>query len=132
MKFSALVLGLTAFTPAALAWTLQTDYSGNNFFDKFNFYSGADPTHGFVQYQNKENAQALGLASMQNNRILIKPDNKTVTPNGRPSVRLESVARYNSGLFLFDVNHMPTGCGTWPAFWLTGDNWPNNGEIDVS
>lgn len=26
---------------------------------------------------------------------------------------------------------MPTGCGTWPAYWLCGDNWPNNGEIDI-
>ena len=24
------------------------------------------------------------------------------------------------------------GCGTWPAFWLVGPNWPNGGEIDVS
>ena len=26
---------------------------------------------------------------------------------------------------------MPHGCGTWPAFWTVGDNWPNNGEIDI-
>jgi hypothetical protein len=27
---------------------------------------------------------------------------------------------------------MPGGiCGTWPAFWLLGPNWPNNGEIDI-
>ena len=26
---------------------------------------------------------------------------------------------------------MPTGCGVWPALWLTDeDNWPVNGEID--
>lgn len=22
-------------------------------------------------------------------------------------------------------------CGVWPAYWLLGGNWPNNGEIDV-
>ena len=27
---------------------------------------------------------------------------------------------------------MPSGCGTWPAFWLTDEaNWPVNGEIDI-
>ena len=27
---------------------------------------------------------------------------------------------------------MPGGiCGTWPAFWTVGPNWPNNGEIDI-
>ncbi|MCU0269246.1 MAG: glycoside hydrolase family 16 protein [Acidimicrobiales bacterium] len=26
---------------------------------------------------------------------------------------------------------LPTGAGTWPAFWLYGDDWPDQGEIDV-
>ena len=26
---------------------------------------------------------------------------------------------------------MPTGPGTWPAWWFVGDSWPTNGEIDV-
>jgi hypothetical protein len=27
---------------------------------------------------------------------------------------------------------MPGGvCGTWPAFWMVGPNWPNYGEIDI-
>jgi len=26
---------------------------------------------------------------------------------------------------------MPTGCGTWPAWWLVGPNWPSGGEIDI-
>ncbi len=26
---------------------------------------------------------------------------------------------------------MPEGCGTWPAFWACGADWPNNGEIDI-
>eukprot|EP01087_Luapelamoeba_hula_P008042 TRINITY_DN2000_c0_g3_i2.p1 TRINITY_DN2000_c0_g3~~TRINITY_DN2000_c0_g3_i2.p1 ORF type:complete len:212 (-),score=38.60 TRINITY_DN2000_c0_g3_i2:70-705(-) len=26
---------------------------------------------------------------------------------------------------------MPEGCGTWPAFWMVGPDWPNKGEIDI-
>jgi len=26
---------------------------------------------------------------------------------------------------------MPYGCGTWPAFWSLGPDWPSNGEIDI-
>lgn len=48
------------------------------------------------------------------------------------SVRLEGKRRFNRGLFIMDLWHMPTGCGTWPAFWLTDENnWPLNGEIDI-
>ena len=55
------------------------------------------------------------------------------TPEGpRNSVRLEGKRRFNRGLFIIDLRHMPAGCGTWPAFWLTDEaNWPVNGEIDI-
>lgn len=55
------------------------------------------------------------------------------TENGpRESIRLEGKRRFNRGLFIIDVRHMPSGCGAWPAFWLTDEaNWPVNGEIDI-
>mmetsp|Transcript_28729 Transcript_28729/g.60947 ORF Transcript_28729/g.60947 Transcript_28729/m.60947 type:complete len:762 (+) Transcript_28729:27-2312(+) len=55
------------------------------------------------------------------------------TPGGpRDSLRLEGRRRFNRGLFIIDLRHMPAGCGTWPAFWLTDEaNWPVNGEIDI-
>jgi hypothetical protein len=50
----------------------------------------------------------------------------------RNSIRLEGLRRFNRGLFIIDLRHMPAGCGTWPAFWLTDEaNWPVNGEIDI-
>jgi hypothetical protein len=36
--------------PGAGAYTLVKDYSSSSFFDEFNFFSGEDPTHGFVEY----------------------------------------------------------------------------------
>lgn len=50
----------------------------------------------------------------------------------RNSIRLEGKRRFNRGLFIVDLRHMPSGCGTWPALWLTDEaNWPVNGEIDI-
>eukprot|EP00591_Stephanopyxis_turris_P007754 CAMPEP_0195520788 /NCGR_PEP_ID=MMETSP0794_2-20130614/17545_1 /TAXON_ID=515487 /ORGANISM="Stephanopyxis turris, Strain CCMP 815" /LENGTH=636 /DNA_ID=CAMNT_0040650211 /DNA_START=57 /DNA_END=1967 /DNA_ORIENTATION=+ len=54
------------------------------------------------------------------------------TDGPRDSIRLEGKTRWSRGLFIIDVRHMPAGCGTWPAFWLTDENnWPVNGEIDI-
>jgi hypothetical protein len=50
----------------------------------------------------------------------------------RESIRLEGKRRFNRGLFILDLRHIPAGCGVWPAFWLTDEaNWPVNGEIDI-
>lgn len=59
-------------------------------------------------------------------------DYKNVAPYGRQSIRLTSKKSYNSGLIILDLAHMPGGiCGTWPAFWTLGPDWPNHGEIDI-
>jgi hypothetical protein len=36
------------------------------------------------------------------------------------TVRLSSRKLFKGGLFVFDVEHIPVGCGIWPAIWLNG------------
>jgi len=63
--------------------------------------------------------------------------NRKGSGRGRDSVRITTksswTVRQGSPTYLFalDLEHMPTGCGTWPAWWFVGPNWPNGGEIDV-
>jgi beta-glucanase (GH16 family) len=52
---------------------------------------------------------------------------------GRDSVRISSWNAYDEAVIVLDVQHMPEGCATWPAFWTLSQAgpWPNGGEIDI-
>ncbi|CEG68432.1 hypothetical protein CU097_005279 [Rhizopus azygosporus] len=129
---TSLLVANLLFTSSAQGWVLKKNYQGSSFFDGFSFFTDADPTHGFVQYVDKSTAQSAGLISTQGGKVIMRADNTTVSANGRRSVRITSNDAYsNSALVLLDLEHMPVGCGTWPAFWMVGPNWPNSGEIDI-
>ncbi|KAJ7092754.1 glycoside hydrolase family 16 protein [Mycena epipterygia] len=113
-------------------WLPQDEYSGKTFFDGFTFQTFPDPTHGTVTYVNQTYAFQNGLAFVNDDDGTVG-DNTTFLPEGqnRTSVRISSIIQYNTGLFILDLNRAPWGCGVWPAFWTVGDNWPNQGEIDI-
>ena len=106
-------------------YTLIDDYNPDNFFSKFTFFTGHDPTNGFVDYVDQPTANRTGLIESTSSSVYMGVDHTNVTPNGRPSVRITSNKSYNHGLIVLDLEHMPYGCGTWPAFWTVGPNWPN-------
>jgi hypothetical protein len=86
-----------------------------------------------VNYVDQSTAQSDGLIGTSNGSIYMGVDHTNVASgSGRSSVRLTSTKSYTHGLIILDVEHMPGGiCGTWPAFWTVGPNWPNAGEIDI-
>ncbi len=55
------------------------------------------------------------------------------TSRGRNSVRISSYAAFDESLIVIDLQHMPEGCSTWPAFWTLSQRgpWPHGGEIDI-
>jgi hypothetical protein len=121
-----------------LSYSLAETYGGENFFDKFDYFTGYDPTGGFVHYVPEAHAQQLNLTYASSDTAVLRvdtsvgPGDEPDASTGRFSVRVTSKNTYNGGLFLFDVKHSPYGCGTWPALWLTDpSNWPDHGEIDV-
>ncbi|KAF7714886.1 Endo-1,3(4)-beta-glucanase [Penicillium ucsense] len=117
----------------SLNYRLKDTYQGTSFFDGFKYFSDTDPTNGFVVYVSRDVTQDQNLTYASDHSAVLRVD--ATTPRalaGRKSVRVESIATYDTGLFIFDIIHTPYGCGTWPALWLTdGYNWPQNGEIDV-
>lgn len=112
----------TLFSAAALidlsiaGYVLKDDYM-NDFYSNFDFFTGPDPTEGFVNYVDQATAISSNLISSNSTAsATFGVDSENKTPQGRPAVRLTSKKSYNSGLIILDVAHMPFGCGTWPAY----------------
>jgi beta-glucanase (GH16 family) len=138
MRVSHLLLPFGASMVCA-AGTAKSSYSivdtfdYTNFFTEFSFFTGADPTGGFVDYQGAVAANQSGLAGFSDGAVYLGVDYKIMNPTGgRNSVRVGSNRAYAKGLFIADIAHMPSStCGVWPAFWTFGPNWPDSGEIDI-
>ncbi|CAM1500703.1 Fc.00g098650.m01.CDS01 [Cosmosporella sp. VM-42] len=138
MAPSLLTVGTAALAcvggAAAKQWYLRDSYDASNFFDKFDFADSS--TAGHVQYQTKKDAFDLGLVKVDGDEVYVGVDHKTLLQGdgfaGRPSVRIESKAEYNHGLFIARFSHLPESkCGAWPSFWSFGAPWPTGGEIDI-
>ncbi|KAH8732777.1 concanavalin A-like lectin/glucanase domain-containing protein [Phaeosphaeriaceae sp. PMI808] len=131
MHFSALVSAAALFEFSIAGYVLEDDYMPD-FYSKFDFFTGADPTDGFVKYVDEATARKSNLINGSSTSLVqFGVDIQNKTPKGRPSIRIESKKKYDGGLIVLDLEHMPFGCGTWPAFWTLGPNWPKGGEIDI-
>jgi len=123
----------TAAAQANCSYSGEQKWTGWNFYDQFDFWTSDDPTHGHVKFQGRAEAQNAGLISVnQKNQVYMGVDYKNNQPEGRHAIRLQSKTQFTTGLVILDLDHMPGSvCGSWPAFWTVGDNWPNGGEIDI-
>jgi hypothetical protein len=106
---SALATSLTGTYSeyAAASYSLVDTYTSSNFFSSFNFYTGSDPTHGYVSYQSQSAASSQGLINTNNGQVYLGVDHTTVNPSaGRASVRISSNKGYTHGVFIADIAHM--------------------------
>lgn len=130
---TVLVFALILLACCPINAELLAEYKGDSFFDGFDFFTDNDPTDGYVNYVDRPQATNQGLIQVNGyGQVKMKADSTSIASGrGRNSVRIESKKIYNSGLFIADFEHIPTGCGQWPAYWLYGPNWPNSREIDI-
>ncbi|KAJ7253692.1 hypothetical protein B0H12DRAFT_1233567 [Mycena haematopus] len=111
-------------------WKLTTKLEGSTFLDFFNYDSGTGDNGGVANYVN---GVSEGLAYTSGNQVILAVDTAEDV-SARNSLRMVSKTTFNAknmNLFVFDIAAMPAVCGTWPAVWFTGANWPYQGEIDV-
>ncbi|CAL1696723.1 unnamed protein product [Somion occarium] len=122
----------TGSSSASSPWKLSQNFQGNSFFNGWDFFTGADPTNGQVTYVDQGTAQSAGLVNINNaGNVIMRVETTPQVATTRKSVRITTSKTYTGGLVIMDSVHMPTGCGTWPAFWSNGPNWPAGGEIDI-
>ncbi|CAK0807715.1 unnamed protein product [Prorocentrum cordatum] len=131
-----LCLAPWAAAAAAGGYERHRSYVGADFFSKWDFDSSPDPTSGHVIYVDSSEALSTGLANATGDRVYLGADMTSDTGGaGRRSVRVRSKDTFDSGLFIASIDHVPTGCSTWPAFWMYGEDanhpWPSLGEYDV-
>ncbi|KAJ6478065.1 glycoside hydrolase family 16 protein [Mycena vitilis] len=90
-----------------------------------------DPTHGRVNYVSKTTAEKQNLTAVSGDTFILRADHHTVINNssavGRNSVRIRTNKAYTTHVAVFDILHMPEGCG-----WETNEaKWPAGGEVDI-
>ncbi|KAH9938888.1 laminarinase [Epithele typhae] len=134
--FARVNLVLAALATHALAATYsQSDsHQGTGFYNSFSFQAISDPTHGRVNYVDQGTAMSKNLTYASGDTFILRADHTTTLSSsgpGRDSVRLQSNKQYTTHVTVWSIRHMPVGCGTWPAIWEVGSDWPNNGEIDI-
>lgn len=116
------------------AYKLVERYQGEDFLNKFDYFSHKDPTEGSVNYLTKQKAIEKNLSYVQDDGVYVLAVDDTnwlELGQNRDSVRIQSQRTFNSGLFIADIWKMPHGCSTWPAYWMVGPDWPAGGEIDI-
>jgi len=109
---------------------------GSDFFKEFNWESENDPTHGRVNYLTLDQAKAKNLTYATKDKFFMFPDSKNVVSpgaRGRDSNRISSKWAFDESVIIIDLEHMPHGCATWPAYWTLSQKgpWPTGGEIDI-
>ncbi|KZT10380.1 glycoside hydrolase family 16 protein [Laetiporus sulphureus 93-53] len=127
---------LLSCVSSAVGYELLRDYSGENFFNGWDFYGYWDNlTLGNTTWVTEEAATQQKLAYINDaGNAIMRVDNFTTVAEGdkRNAVRITTQDYYDYGtLWILDAVHLPYGCSVWPAFWSMGHDWPVGGEIDI-
>lgn len=105
---------------------------------------GGAGSAGATKYVDRDTARSRGLISSTNSgglRLQVDTADGAVNDRQRNSIRIEGRQHFQRYMMVADVNHIPTGLGTWPAIWMLAGGsdmesagkpvWPAGGEVDL-
>ena len=111
LSVSFLLLVSSFVKTSFAAYQLVHDYSGDAFWQGFDFFTDSDPTDGLVQFQSLESANSSGIAGLIDGgnaslAIYMGVDTEKFAPEGRAAVRVSSSQSFQHGLVIADIVHM--------------------------
>ena len=118
------LLALSGPLAVSADWHPHATYDASNWLQSFDFWDTKDPTDGFVHFLDANEAQTRNMRAydQRTKQVYMGVDTSTVNPSGgRASLRLQTKESFNGGLFILDLEHMPSqACGSWPSWWTCG------------
>ncbi len=156
-KFSSRFLPLTLclfLTSSTMAWSVEEE-NPLLWSQEFNEKTGSKPDPKFWNYDlgdgrgwgNREvqtytnvNAKTTGRGALAITARQYSPKSKLICYYGYCEWSSARITTKNKVWIKYGTIEariqMPAGTGTWPAFWMLGQNidavsWPNSGEIDI-
>jgi beta-glucanase (GH16 family) len=157
-KFSSRFLPLTLtilLTSSTIAWSVEEE-NPLLWSQEFNEKSGSKPDPKYWNYDlgdgrgwgNREvqlytnvNAKTTGRGVLAITALQISPKKKQICYYGYGEWSSARITTKNKVWIKYGTIEariqMPSGTGSWPAFWMLGQNidavsWPNSGEIDIT
>ncbi|PIL26819.1 hypothetical protein GSI_11080 [Ganoderma sinense ZZ0214-1] len=97
------------------SYFLTDNIRGSQFLSAFTHQAIPDPTHGRVNYVSQATALERNLTYASGDTLILRADSTQVLDPfgpGRDSFRLQSNKVYNEHVAVWNIRHMPQGCGT--------------------
>ncbi|RPD78818.1 hypothetical protein L226DRAFT_521027 [Lentinus tigrinus ALCF2SS1-7] len=121
--------------PVSANFLLADTYIGRDFLQSWTWETFDDPTHGRVNYIDQPTALASNLTFASDDKFVMRADFQNVVQppaRGRNSIRIRSNKAYDEAVVVLDLQHMPEGCSTWPAFWSLSQQGVNMNTANLA
>lgn len=116
-----------------LVWEEQFEGNALNMSNWNYEQGGAGWGNNELQYYTDKNDNVR----VENGVLIIEAKKESYQTNNYTSARIttKNKAKFRYGKVEASIS-LPSGCGTWPAFWMMPNNsvygtWPSSGEIDI-
>jgi len=112
-----------------LDWKAQ----GEDFFKDFEFL-WRDGNHGAAHFVGSlEEAKEHDVVEAKKDRAIMRTGKKSTYDFKRMTSKISTSKSWKHFLAVVKFNHVPWGCGVWPAFFTLGEGaeWPAGGEMDI-
>lgn len=132
--FISSTMSLIVFVGPSLVWSDEFDVDGAPNSSKWSYDLGAG---GWGNNESEYYTSRPENVIVQNGSLKIKAIKESYGGSNYTSARILTKGKFSFKYGKVEIRaKLPKGAGTWPAFWMLGDNidavgWPACGEVDI-